>query len=207
MAYGNYWRDEREHYGAGALGWSPEGEWFEDRPSGYSGEGYLSRRYRGSPRGVDYERNWENEGRNDYGDRDYYGSREYGDDRSYSGAQSSEIDYGGDTAASGGYRGLGPRNYKRSDERIRDDVCEALTIDTRVDASDMEVTVENGEVALSGTVQSRPQKRRAEDLAESVSGVTDVHNRLRISGEAGRAEAEQGTTSSPMTSIAETVRF
>jgi osmotically-inducible protein OsmY len=219
MAYGNFWRHrERERAGYGALGWNPEGEWFDDKPRGYSGEGYLGTRYRGSPRGIDYERNWGNEARNDYGERDYYGRREYGD-YSRRGAQGSEIDYemndyrsgmrdiSSDTEESVGYRGRGPRNYKRSDERIREDVCQALTIDARVDASDVEVTVENGEVTLSGTVQSRPQKRRAEDIAESVSGVIYVHDTLRVASESGRAEAEKGTTSSPMTTTAETMRY
>src|SRR3954453_14579983 len=42
------------------------------------------------------------------------------------------------------YRGRGPKNYQRSDERIREDVCERLERDERVDASDLEVNVENG---------------------------------------------------------------
>ncbi|HVJ17205.1 MAG TPA: BON domain-containing protein, partial [Polyangiaceae bacterium] len=43
-----------------------------------------------------------------------------------------------------------------------------------------EVTVENGEVTLSGTVSDRRQKRIAEDAAGAVMGVKDVANRLRI---------------------------
>ena len=78
------------------------------------------------------------------------------------------------------YRGRGPKNYKRSDDRIADEVNEALTEDELLDASDIEVSVENGEVTLSGTVTSRHAKRRAEDLAESCSGVIDVHNRLKL---------------------------
>ena len=37
-----------------------------------------------------------------------------------------------------------------------------------------------GEVTLAGTVRDRDRKRRAEDLAERVSGVKDVINALRI---------------------------
>jgi hypothetical protein len=40
--------------------------------------------------------------------------------------------------------------------------------------------VANTEVTLTGTVNSREDKRRAEDIAESVSGVTNVENRLRV---------------------------
>jgi hypothetical protein len=79
-------------------------------------------------------------------------------------------------------RGLGPRNYRRSDDRIREDVCELLTDDDEVDASDVEVNVSDGVVALSGTVGDRGAKRRAERIAESVRGVRDVRNELRLGG-------------------------
>src|SRR5262245_20667475 len=52
----------------------------------------------------------------------------------------------------GMHAGKGPRGYRRSDARIYEDVCEALTRDGEVDASDVEVTVEDGQVMLSGTV-------------------------------------------------------
>ena len=80
----------------------------------------------------------------------------------------------------GRYGGRGPRGYRRSDERIREDVNERLTDDWRVDASDIEVSVDNSLVTLAGRVGSRAQKRRAEEVAESVSGVTDVSNQLRV---------------------------
>ena len=41
-------------------------------------------------------------------------------------------------------------------------------------------TVKDGEVTLSGTVEDRDARWLAEDLAESVSGVRAVHNRLRV---------------------------
>jgi DNA replicative helicase MCM subunit Mcm2 (Cdc46/Mcm family) len=44
----------------------------------------------------------------------------------------------------------------------------------------IEVAVTGGEVTLTGTVESRRMKRHAEDLAESVRGVRDVHNQLRV---------------------------
>lgn len=77
-------------------------------------------------------------------------------------------------------RGKGPRGYQRSKERIMEDVCDRLTVDDRLDASDIEVNVENNEVVLTGTVTSRDAKRRAEDLAESIPGVQNVENRLKI---------------------------
>ncbi|MFP5513954.1 MAG: BON domain-containing protein [Alphaproteobacteria bacterium] len=80
------------------------------------------------------------------------------------------------------YRGVGPRNYRRSDERILEDINERLTEDHHIDASDIGVKVEGGEVVLSGTVADRAARRRAEDIAESVSGVGHVQNDLRVAG-------------------------
>jgi hypothetical protein len=78
------------------------------------------------------------------------------------------------------YTGRGPKDYRRSDERIREEVSDRLTDDYSVDASDITVQVKDGEVTLSGSVTTREQKRRAEDLAESISGVREVTNSLRV---------------------------
>jgi hypothetical protein len=59
-------------------------------------------------------------------------------------------------------------------------VCESLADDDQIDASQIEVTVRNGEVMLSGVVEDRRTKRNAEDCAYSVSGVRDVQNLLRV---------------------------
>jgi osmotically-inducible protein OsmY len=77
------------------------------------------------------------------------------------------------------HRGKGPRNYVRSDERIREDILDKLTDDPYIDASEIEVTVQSGEVTLMGLVNERSDKRHAEDIAESVSGVKYVENRLK----------------------------
>jgi hypothetical protein len=78
------------------------------------------------------------------------------------------------------YRNRGPLNYRRSDDRIAEDVSDRLMLSDEVDPSALEVRVENGEVILSGTVASRFEKRLAEHIADSVAGVTDVKNQLRI---------------------------
>ena len=92
----------------------------------------------------------------------------------------------------GPYTGYGPRGYHRSDERIHEDVCERLTEHGDVDARDIEVGVVDGEVMLTGTVASRTQKRLAEDIADAVAGVTEVHNRLRVM-RPGAEPPERGT--------------
>ncbi|HEX6161067.1 MAG TPA: BON domain-containing protein [Thermoanaerobaculia bacterium] len=83
------------------------------------------------------------------------------------------------------HRGKGPKNYQRSDERIREDVCERLAMDHDVDASDIEVTVSAGTVTLTGMVPDRRAKRRAEDISESISGVKDVENQIRVNRDQG----------------------
>lgn len=79
-----------------------------------------------------------------------------------------------------GFRGVGPRNYSRSDDRIREDVCDELSDDGEVDASDIEIEVKDAHVTLSGTVPERYMKHRAEDIADSRRGVRDVENRIRV---------------------------
>ena len=86
--------------------------------------------------------------------------------------------------STGPHTGRGPKGYQRGDERIHEDVSERLMDDGRIDASEIEVQVTNGEVTLTGTVDHRRTKRLAEDIAESVRGVRDVHNQLRV-GEVG----------------------
>ncbi len=122
---------------------------------GYEGEGFI-RRGRGRfdrPRGYS---DLESERRYAYGEASDYGPRQQS------------------------FRGRGPKNYRRSDERIREDVCERLTLDDDIDASDIEVAVSEAMVTLSGTVHDRYEKRRAEDIADSVIGVKDVENRIRV---------------------------
>ncbi len=80
----------------------------------------------------------------------------------------------------GAHRGKGPKGYTRADDRIREDVNDRLSDDSFLDASEIEVAVEKAEVTLSGTIDSREDKRRAEDIAEAVSGVKHVQNNLRV---------------------------
>jgi len=103
-------------------------------------------------------------------------------------ARRGEIDYGhGDRD---NHQGRGPRNYVRANERIRDDINDRLTDDPYVDASEIEVNVENGEVSLNGSIENRNQRHRAEIIAEQVSGVTHVQNNLRV--HARQSNLQQG---------------
>jgi osmotically-inducible protein OsmY len=100
-------------------------------------------------------------------------------DESYSWGQNSSH-YSTDREELAKHRGKGPKGFTRSDERIKDDISCRLTDDAYVDASEIDVAVDKGEVVLTGTVPDRSSKRRAEDIAELVSGVTNVENRLRV---------------------------
>ena len=99
-----------------------------------------------------------------------YGSSEYGgylsSQRMQQGSQS--------------HIGKGPKGWQRSDERIREEVSEALARHPEIDASDVEVRVQNCEVMLTGTVTERRAKRLAEEVAERVFGAKDVQNQIRV---------------------------
>lgn len=89
--------------------------------------------------------------------------------------------------ARGGQRGRGPQRVEAAleqlgdeDTRIWDEVSACLTDDWYVDGTEITVSVDNGEVTLDGIVENRAEKRLAEDCADSVEGVVDVHNHLRI---------------------------
>jgi hypothetical protein len=100
----------------------------------------------------------------------------------------------------GRFTGRGPKGWQRSDERIREDINERLTDHPDIDAYEIDVQVKSGDVTLTGSVDDRYAKRLAEDVAESVSGVREVHNQLRVqqgqfTGQeqtAGRSNAASG---------------
>lgn len=78
------------------------------------------------------------------------------------------------------HRGKGPKGYRPSDERLRERVCERLTDDPFVDATDIEISVANGEITLSGTVETRRMKYAVEDLVAEMAGVSAVHNSIQV---------------------------
>jgi hypothetical protein len=83
-------------------------------------------------------------------------------------------------ARRGRFFGRGPKGYRRSDERIREEICDRLMTHPDIDASDMELSVKNGIVTMNGTVEDRHEKRLAEYIAEDALGVDDVENRLTV---------------------------
>jgi len=179
--------DRPQDYGTSSIG-------FRDRMGqdyGYGGFGHMGQsdmygeRHMGGGHGMER-----------YSDR-YAHDRSYGMDRAAMrpgyGGMDRDYGYGGSDrgfgeprATQGGLmrsqapmRGKGPKNYTRSDERIREEVCELLQ-DADLDATEIEVKVEGGEVTLEGTVEDRWAKREAEDVVSQARGVKDCHNQLRV---------------------------
>lgn len=92
-----------------------------------------------------------------------------------------------------GHRGKGPKGYERTDERIKEAICERLTEDDSIDASEVSVNVAQGRVTLEGQVDSRRAKYDIEECAEQC-GARDIINNLRIEqqGRGGQA-GDSGT--------------
>lgn len=78
------------------------------------------------------------------------------------------------------HAGKGPKGYMRSEERIKEEASEILTHDYDLDASEIEIEVQDRCLVLKGEVNSRRDKRLAEYLVEDISGIEDVDNQLRI---------------------------
>ena len=110
-------------------------------------------------------------------------SNNQGLDRSY-GRQDNMYGQGGDLSNSqrsyGQHSGKGPKNYRRSDDRIKEEISEALERDPHIDASELEIDVKEGVVSLRGHVEDRKTKRHAEDIIEGMYGVKDVRNELTV---------------------------
>jgi osmotically-inducible protein OsmY len=76
--------------------------------------------------------------------------------------------------------GQGAQFHRRSDDKIYEEIWELLTNNADLDASEVDLHVEGGEVTLTGTVDSRDAKWLTEDLVNSVTGVREVNNRLKV---------------------------
>lgn len=135
-----------------------------------------------------------------------YGQQSYG--RTY---DPTSFAYNGSTEdrhhMQNSHRGRGPKGYTRSDERIREEVCDALEYDDQIDASDIEVNVKEGVVTLSGQVNERYLKRQAEDCVERVRGVKDVINSIQVSSRnsRGSSSASSGSTATRSEGISSSV--
>ncbi|AYD64828.1 BON domain-containing protein [Achromobacter sp. LC458] len=128
-----------------------------------------------------------------YGDEEggYYGDRpRWGDE---TGVSFETAERGGYNRGPTAWRDRGsfrtdPKGYTRSDERVRENVCEYLA-HSGLDVSDVSVSVTDGRVTLEGTAPDRRTKHRIEDCTDACAGVQDVDNRIRIAGKGGAGES------------------
>jgi osmotically-inducible protein OsmY len=82
--------------------------------------------------------------------------------------------------AVGDHSGKGPESHLDPDARIVDDISKRLTGDAEIDATRIEVAAHDGAVTLNGQVTTSAARHRAEELASSVAGVSQVENRLLV---------------------------
>jgi len=81
---------------------------------------------------------------------------------------------------SGPHTGKGPRGYHHSDAHLLEEICDRLMQHGQLDARQIQVQVEDGQVTLEGHVHNRHARHIAEETAALVPGVIDVHNHLHI---------------------------
>jgi osmotically-inducible protein OsmY len=185
------------NYRAAESGWDQANEGFQEQPSRWQrSQNRIGGQYvQGSAYNRGEQGNWGQQGSSgQQGGWRQQGN--WGGNESYDGSAQPQRGWreGVDDAmhrGEGQFSGRGPRNYKRSDDRIEEDVNERLTRHGNIDASEIEVTVQNGEVTLKGTVDTRQAKRLAEDIAENVSGVKEVNNQIKMRQQGEQREGKQ----------------
>jgi len=182
-------REEPRFFGTGYYG---------DGGAGFGG-GYDERmRARSRPEpgpGARYGERYGSEQR--YGAQQRYGEEQpYGNERQGWGWRAGGGERGGRMGGSMQFN-RGPKGYQRSDERLREEICERLIQAGDIDSSDVTVTVSNCRVTLEGTVPDRYMKHEIEDLVDAAPGVQDIDNRIRVErrgmGRSAEQSAGQGT--------------
>jgi hypothetical protein len=165
-------------------GWQEHG--FQDR--GYQGGGFQDRGYQGGT----------NQGYQGGMSHGYQGGTNQGYLSGQPGGHGWDHNLGsmGNLGSGGSFKGRGPKGYKRSDQRIEEDINDRLMHQYQIDATEVEVKVQNGEVTLTGTVQNRNDKHLIENLVDSIGGVQEIHNQLRVArqGQGTQTKETQSST-------------
>ena len=204
---------QQQRYGSGGY----ESQGYGSQGYGYPGGSQYGRgrygdRFGRGPEGIDRSREFST-GQSygiRYGQEFGGGTSRYGEpSRSFRATQGfgqtgepgySEGQFGTSGRTRGRFTGRGPKGYTRSDDRIKEDVSDRLEQHGEIDAWEIVVMVQNGEVTLEGTVSDRRTKRLAEDVAEESPGVKQVNNRLRIKGNGGERESGRNQLTSGQSS-------
>jgi hypothetical protein len=188
-------RDERDRYASDRYTREREFERETSRarnedPLEDYGQADFSSAYRYDPQTRSgYRVDPKDEARRQYQDPAIDDPARFADEPRYDEGREPERDYDGDGrireerswAERSGLSSLfGGRTDRRSNDRVLWVVAtEALHRSRGLDDADIHVRVNEGVVTLEGSVRSREEKRRAEDLVDQ-RGVRDVHNNLRI---------------------------
>ena len=86
----------------------------------------------------------------------------------------------------------GPKGYQRTDERMREDICDELMQADTIDSSDVAIEVASAKVVLHGSVPIRWMKHAIEDLADACPGVQDVEDKIRVRTESKGTSPDDG---------------
>lgn len=176
---GRDWPDQSRSPGYGAPG-----------RSGRGGTGSFGDDFRVGGRGIGSDYGGE------YGGG--YGGRSYEDRQSQQFGQGNrgqpDMGQGQDWRLGQRSQRIDPKGYTRSDDRVREDVCETLSR-SGLDVREVSVQVKDGHVTLEGTVNDRRVKHDIENCVDDCGGVKDIDNRIRVSrNEAGTSGGQAGQT-------------
>jgi osmotically-inducible protein OsmY len=186
--YGEEWRSPQSYGGQGSQNYGGQ-QRFGGGQQGYGGGGMGN--YSGESSRQGYftgESSGQGYGASQgYGGQQGYGGGGVGYAGQGYGYGSQQGSFG---SQQGEHRGKGPKGYQRSDERIKEMVCERLRDDPSIDPTEVTITVVSGKITLEGTVDSRQTKNSIEEIAEQF-GSQEVQNNLRVQ----RPQQSQGTQS------------
>ncbi len=159
----------KSQYGGQQYSGGQSGQYRNDEPEygEYSGRSYSGDRGSQMSSGRDYGSSSGSFG-GSYGSSQRTSSQGYGGQGNYG------------SGSSGPRERSGPKGYERSDERIKDELVDRLMQDDSIDIKDVECDVQGGKVTLSGTVDCRHAKHTIENIADSVWGVKDITNNIRV---------------------------
>jgi osmotically-inducible protein OsmY len=188
-------------YGQGDYGQSGYGGRSGYGGGGYGQGGYQSSSGQGRGQQSDSSQSWRGYGAG-YGSEGGFGdsggwTEPYGEGQQYGGQQRySQVSQGSGSSGQGygqsgsGQRGLhrgkGPKGYQRSDDRVKELICERLRDDPEIDPGEVTINVAGGRVTLDGSVDSRRTKRAIEDIAEQFD--VEVQNNLRVTQRTGASQ-------------------
>jgi hypothetical protein len=172
----------------------------EQRERGFQPRGMRDAEYRGGS-DRDFGSRYPYGGRGTERQRDEHESHH----RGYYSRQYRPFSYPGDSGHLfteswtfiGPHTGRGPKGWKRSDQQIIEEASQRLERDGEVDATDIEVLADSCVITLRGTVPDRSTKRRAEEVVESIYGVRDVMNELRVASQGDETRAQSSRQTSP----------